>query len=53
MDLGNPTGHKLRQKQWRRAEEAKKQKTGAKEVPGRRAGGWNDSQVSGLNKWCH
>ena len=28
MDLGNPTGHKLRQKQWRRAEEAKKQKTG-------------------------
>lgn len=53
MDLGNPTGHKLRQKQWRRAKEAKKQKTGAKEVPGRRAGGWNDSQVSCLNKWCH
>jgi len=24
VDLGNPTGHQLRQKQWRRAKEVKK-----------------------------
>lgn len=31
----------------------KNQKTGAKEAPVRRGGGWNDSQASGLGKWCH